>query len=74
MARARRPTRRPIFWRPRKKLADLDLPHKSQDESVPRGVSEVSPYFDIDESIFGLSFIVSSRSEVVGTPEGPSGE
>ena len=32
MARARRP----IFWWPRKKLGDLDLPHKSQEECVPR--------------------------------------
>ena len=35
--------RRPIFWWPRKKLADLDLPHKSQEKCVPRGVSKVCP-------------------------------
>ena len=55
-ARARRAARRPIFWWPRKKLADLDLPHKSQEECAPRGVSKVSPYFEVDESIFSLSF------------------
>ena len=48
--------RRPIFWWPRKKLAHLEFPHKGQEECVPRGVSKVSPYFEVDESIFGLSF------------------
>ena len=35
--------RRLIFWRPRKKVADLDLPHNSQEKCVPRGVSKVCP-------------------------------
>ena len=47
---------RPIFWWPRKKMADLDLPHRSQEECVPRGVGKVSPYFEVDGSIFGLGF------------------
>ena len=38
---ARRAARRPIFWWPRNKLADLNLPHKSQEKCVPRGVSKV---------------------------------
>ena len=55
MARARHAARRPIFWWLCKKLADLDLPHKSQEECVPRGVSKVSPSFEVEESLFGLS-------------------
>ena len=47
--------RRPIVWWPRKKLADLDLPHKSEDKCVPRGVGKGMPYsplhFEVGESI-----------------------
>ena len=50
---ARRAARFPILWWLRKELADLDLPHKSQEECVPRGVSKVSPCFEGEESIFG---------------------
>ena len=31
-------------------------PHKSQEECVPKGVSKVSPCFEVNESIFGLGF------------------
>ena len=39
----------------RAKKADLDLPCKSQEECAPRRASKVSPYYEVDESIFGLS-------------------
>ena len=46
---------RPIFcWLPKKQA--LNLPYKKQEECVPRGVSKVFPYFEVDEYIFGLGF------------------
>ena len=68
--------RRLIFWLPRKKLADLDLPHKSQEECVPRGARKVYPYFEVDESIFGLRAEVCPALALRGTvwATGPLGE
>ena len=39
-----------------KKKAHLELPHKSQEDCVRRVASKISPYYEVDESIFGLSF------------------
>ena len=39
-------------------------PHKSQEECVPRGLSKVSHYFEVDETIVGLGYTQSCGTRV----------
>ena len=52
---ARRATWRPIFCSKKNRLI-YTSPHKSREECIPRGVNKVSPYCEVDESVFGLGF------------------
>ena len=45
-----------------KKLADPDLPHKSRETCVPRGVTKVSHCFEVGNKVGDMGAVVVSMS------------